>query len=271
MSKKILGLDLGTNSIGWALVENNFENKEGRILGMGSRILPMSQDILGKFDSGQSISQTAERTGFRGVRRLLERDLLRRERLHRVLNILNFLPKHYATVIDFEHRLGQFIKGKEPKLAYKETSPKKFEFIFQNSFNEMVDDFKQNQPALFFTKKNGEESKIPYDWTIYYLRNKALSQKIEKEELAWILLNFNQKRGYYQLRGEDENINEAKSVKFYSLKVNKVETAEQGKNKDEIWYNIYLENGWIYRRSSKTFLDWEGKQKEFIEIGRAHV
>ena len=26
--KKILGLDLGTNSIGWALVENDFKNNE---------------------------------------------------------------------------------------------------------------------------------------------------------------------------------------------------------------------------------------------------
>ena len=42
--KKILGLDLGTNSIGWAVVEQDFENKQGKILGMGSWIIPMSQD-----------------------------------------------------------------------------------------------------------------------------------------------------------------------------------------------------------------------------------
>ena len=35
------------------------------------------------------------------------------------------------------------------------------------------------------------------------MRQKALLQPITKEELAWILLNFNQKRGYYQLRGKD--------------------------------------------------------------------
>ncbi|WP_447642015.1 MULTISPECIES: hypothetical protein [Chitinophagaceae] len=29
MGKNILGLDLGTNSIGWALVEQDFEKKEG--------------------------------------------------------------------------------------------------------------------------------------------------------------------------------------------------------------------------------------------------
>ena len=49
--KKILGLDLGTNSIGWALTTQDFELKKGKINGLGSRIIPMSQDILGKFDS----------------------------------------------------------------------------------------------------------------------------------------------------------------------------------------------------------------------------
>ncbi len=32
--KRILGLDLGTNSIGWALVEQDFEKKAGNILGL---------------------------------------------------------------------------------------------------------------------------------------------------------------------------------------------------------------------------------------------
>lgn len=262
--KTILGLDLGTNSIGWALVKHNFEKREGEILGMGSRIIPMSQDILGKFDSGQSISQTAERTGYRGTRRLFERDVLRRERLHRVLNILDFLPNHYVESIDFEQRLGQFKENTEPKIAYRVNAQGKNEFIFQKSFDEMVEDFKKTQPQLFYQKPNGEESKIPYDWTIYYLRKKALTQQIGKEELAWILLNFNQKRGYYQLRGEeDEQEDKTKSVNFYALKVIRVEETEKGRNED-VWYNVHLENGWIYRRSSKTFLDWEGKIKEFI-------
>lgn len=50
-SKKILGLDLGTNSIGWALIDQDQENSKGEILGLGSRIIPMSQDILGSFNS----------------------------------------------------------------------------------------------------------------------------------------------------------------------------------------------------------------------------
>ncbi len=70
----------------------------------------MSQDIMGDFGKGNSVSQTAERTRLRGVRRLRERHLLRRERLHRVLNVLGFLPEHYAQQIDFEGKLGQFKK-----------------------------------------------------------------------------------------------------------------------------------------------------------------
>jgi len=107
--KKILGLDIGTNSIGWALVKPDFENKKGEIAKIGSRIIPMSQDIIDKFATGQSHSQTADRTSYRGTRRLYERDKLRRERLLRVLNILGFLPKHYLDKIDFEKHYGKFL------------------------------------------------------------------------------------------------------------------------------------------------------------------
>lgn len=254
--KKILGLDLGTNSIGWALIDKDANN----ILGLGSRIIPISQDILGNFDKGNSVSQTAERTGFRGTRRLRERHLLRRERLHRVLHILGFLPKHYEKHIDFEKYLGQFINEAEPKLAYNA-----HDFIFKKSFEEMVADFKQQNPSLFHTKSDGKQTKIPHDWTIYYLRKKALTQKIEKEELAWIILNFNQKRGYYQLRGEEVEENPNKLVEFHSLKIVEVEADEKPNSKGDTWYSLHLENGWIYRRSSRNPLfDWKDKVRDFI-------
>lgn len=253
--KRILGLDLGTNSVGWALIVNDFQNNQGEILGIGSRIIPMSQEIIGNFDSGNSVSQTAERTGYRGVRRLRERQLLRRQRLHRVLNVLGFLPEHYAKHIDFQKRPGQFIDDTEPKIAWKKNALGNYEFIFKDSFNEMLDDF----------KKNGQTSKIPYDWTIFYLRKKALSNKISKEELAWLILNFNQKRGYYQLRGEEEEENSNKIVEYHSLKVVDVVSDGAPNSKGDIWYSLHLENGWIYRRSSKIPMDdWKDKVRDFI-------
>ncbi len=259
--KRILGLDLGTNSIGWSLIEQDFEKKEGKINDLGVRIIPMSADVLGKFDAGQSISQTAERTSYRGVRRLYQRDNLRRERLHRVLNILGFLPEHYAENIDFEKRLGQFIEEKEVKLNYKPMADGKYEFIFKSSFNEMVEEFKKAQPDLFYIKSSGKETKIPYDWTLYYLRKKALSQPLTKQELAWVILNFNQKRGYYQLRGEE--IDDDKDKQFIQLKVKEV--IDSGKNvKGKPLYDVIFQNGWIYDKQVVKTEDWIDRTKEFI-------
>lgn len=265
--KTILGLDLGTNSIGWALIEQDFKNKQGNILGLGSRIIPMSQDVLGDFGKGNSVSQTAVRTGYRGIRRLRERFLLRRERLHRVLNILGFLPDHYADCIDFGKHPGKFLDNAEPKIAYQPINIEgkiNYQFVFKKSFEEMVNDFRHHKPQVLVSE-NGQPKLVPYDWTIYYLRKKALTDKIAKEELAWILLHFNQKRGYYQLRGEEEEEIPNKQVEFHSLKVVDVIPDEVQKGSTDNWYSLVLENGWVYRRSSKTPLDdWKGKIRDFI-------
>ncbi len=257
--KKILGLDLGTNSIGWALTNNDFDNKAGNIEGLGSRIIPMSQAVLSDFGKGVTTSQTKDRTESRGTRRLVQRFLLRRERLHRVLNILDFLPKHYSEAIDFDKKFGQFKPEREEKLSFSKNEIGKNQFLFLESHQEMLKEFKLTNPDL---------KQVPYDWTIYYLRKKAITQKISKEELAWIILNFNQKRGYYQLRGEEEDKTD-KITEILSLKVVKVEVGEKDlknkSNRDRYWYNVHLENHLIYKVTSfKSLEDWVGCIKEFL-------
>ena len=255
---------MGTNSIGWAVVNADEITRENEttflqpksISSAGSRIIPMDEGVLGDFDKGNTKSQTKERTDFRGSRRLHERYLLRRERLLRVLKLMDFLPGHFASQIN---EFGKYVNHHEPKLAWKKGENGKYEFVFKDSFDEMLADFAKNQPQLV---ANGK--KVPYDWTIYYLRKKALTQRITKEELAWILLQFNQKRGYYQLRGEEEEEQQQdKLVEYLSQKVIKVEATGEKKGDDE-WYNVYLENGMVYRRTSRIPLDWEEKTKEFI-------
>lgn len=69
--KKILGLDLGVASIGWAFIEE--DEQQSRVLGMGVRIIPMSADERDEFSSGNAISKNAKRRIKRGMRRNIYR------------------------------------------------------------------------------------------------------------------------------------------------------------------------------------------------------
>ena len=75
---KILGLDLGTNSIGWALIEDE------KILGMGSRVFPEGVVNLGEGE-GRESSKNSSRTEARGTRRNFLRRRLRKRYLLREL------------------------------------------------------------------------------------------------------------------------------------------------------------------------------------------
>ena len=213
MKKHILGLDLGTNSIGWALVEIDHNNKTVRILGLGSRILGMDAAEIAKFESGAKIESAAsQRTTKRSPRKLNERYILRRDRLHCVLNLLNSLPTHYKLSIEFENskgkRSGKFKKGVEEKLAYCKDENGKSVFLFDDAYKLMESEFKTRHPELFYTKK-GKQTQIPFDWTLYYLRHKAVTNpefELTKEQLAWITLSYNQKRGYEKVIGQDEKV-----------------------------------------------------------------
>jgi CRISPR-associated endonuclease Csn1 len=223
--KKILGLDLGTNSIGWALVEIDHENKNLRIIGLGSRIIPMDGQEFSKFNTGQKVESAAgKRTILHRARITKERYLLRRDRLHLVFNLLEALPNHYKINIDFERngkRCGQFKEGKEPKIAYLPTKnlENKYAFYFEDAFNEMIEDLQKINPEI----KNEIKKRIPKDWTIYFLRNKAMAKKISLEELAWVLLSYNQKRGTDIIDFENEEEVSGERIEQLDLKVIKVE------------------------------------------------
>jgi CRISPR-associated endonuclease Csn1 len=86
MSKTILGLDLGTSSIGWALVkESDNTDSTSEIIKLGVRVNPLTIDEETNFEKGRPISTNAERTLKRGARRNLQRFKLRRKNLIRIL------------------------------------------------------------------------------------------------------------------------------------------------------------------------------------------
>ncbi len=86
MSKYILGLDVGSNSIGWALLE---ENNRGvsTIIGLGSRIF--TKAVEEKTPTPKNVTRRGKRLG----RRVLQRRASRKKRMINYLISLDLLPQ----------------------------------------------------------------------------------------------------------------------------------------------------------------------------------
>lgn len=269
MNKTILGLDLGTNSIGWALIEIDKERKLLKIVGLGSRIIPMDSQEFSKFNAGQKITSAAgNRTTIHRARITKERYLLRRDRLNLVLNLIDALPEHYKIEIDFERngeKCGQFKDETEPKLAYLpiKNSENKYAFYFEEAFQLMINDLQKVNPNI----KNVKGKRVPKDWTIYYLRQKALTEKISLEELAWVLLSYNQKRGTELDEIENEN---EKNDEFKEHLDLKVLSSEKKADKNGIYYEIVLNDAenFTYKEYTTQQLTFKDDIKEVVKISK---
>lgn len=98
MIKKILGLDLGTSSIGWALIAENNDTVD--IIGIGTRIIPLSTDEKDEFSAGNQISKNQKRTAKRTQRKGYDRYQLRRKALVSLLKSLDVLPEEDLMKLD---------------------------------------------------------------------------------------------------------------------------------------------------------------------------
>ena len=171
--KKILGLDLGTNSIGWALINLDKNGNPKQIEGMGSRIIPMGSDKI-EYEKGNAITKNAERRAKRSARRMNKRYKMRRNKLLFILSKLNMLPEQF-----------QFKNGfPEPnKLQELELMP-------INKGKEQLDSLAQ-----------------------YELKNEAISDKITLKEFGSILYHYNKLRGYSGGNYDDDKTNKKDTEK----------------------------------------------------------
>ncbi len=87
--EKILGLDLGANSVGWALIEY-VNGTPQRIVGMGSRIFDAA--VEGNLEKGQEESRAVERRMARQLRRQHKRRVMRMIRVGELLQQAGWLP-----------------------------------------------------------------------------------------------------------------------------------------------------------------------------------
>ncbi len=102
--KRILGLDLGSTSIGWAFVhEAQNENEESKIIDAGVRVVPLSTDEKINFNKLNAITAAANRTASRGARRNLQRYKLRRKELLSILKTHEFITEAESLSENFDN------------------------------------------------------------------------------------------------------------------------------------------------------------------------
>jgi CRISPR-associated endonuclease Csn1 len=90
MMRKILGLDLGSSSIGWALIQE--DKNETSICDLGVRAIPLDTDEKNGFNQGKGISKNQNRTAARTARKTLNRYQLRRKALRIQLEKMQMMP-----------------------------------------------------------------------------------------------------------------------------------------------------------------------------------
>lgn len=244
--KLILGLDIGTNSIGWALIELDIQNHSGRILGLGSRIIPM-EGREKDFEAGTSVSKTADRRQARTARRLLQRYKLRRGRLIKVFKMLGWFPESF---------------------------PENFKELSKFNINDHIP-FSERTIAEARTAFNTDN--ISTDWIIYFLRTKALSQNISLAELARIIYHLNQRRGFKSSRKDKKDEDQNEEVKYplrvKSIEIVKINSITQSDEKSKYGQIFHLNatsadktsyTGTIARRTKP---EWENTEIE-LELTR---
>lgn len=230
MNKIKLGLDIGTNSIGWTVVEKqdgvyDFLKKEDK---NGELIPSKGSYIFSKSVDANENSKASERRGFRGSRRRIDRIRLRKIATLKVLDEFRLCPKFNA---------GELNRWKNRKLYPCE--------------NEKFIDWQRTG------RKNGnsqtEKLKQPY-----YLRHLAATKAgmMETEngklQLGRAFYHLSQRRGY--LSNSEEEQSDDKIDLFKSDVINLLENSTgtgDFKVPYEVLFDLYKSDDKVKKLNSK--------------------
>lgn len=227
--KKILGLDLGVGSIGWALVnEAENESEESSIIKLGVRVNPLTSDESQNFEKGKSITTNANRTLKRSARRNLQRYKLRRENLIEILKENNIISEN--TILSEEGNKTTFETYKlRANAVNEEVSLKEFARILLMINKKRG--YKSSRKA-----KGGEDGKLIDGMAVaieMYNENKTPG-----ELCLQLLLNGKKKLpDFYRsdLQNELNRIWEKQKEFYPDILNNEILDEIKGKNKSQTW------------------------------------
>lgn len=163
MEKIVLGIDLGTNSVGWGLIKVDEYDIPTGLIDSGVRIFEAGLD--GDIPSGNAESRCAQRRLKRMARRMLAR------RRRRMMKVKNILQKN--SLLPAGDDMGKITAGIDSEVLEKLSG--------------------SNAPGL------PSPAVLPHVLP-YYLRSIALDEKLDKYALGRVLYQLAQRRGFLSSR-----------------------------------------------------------------------
>lgn len=207
MKQRILGIDTGTNSLGWAVVDRD-ENNNYELIKKG--VLIFQEGV--KVEKGIESSKAAERTGYRSSRKKYFRRRLRKIEVLKVL---------------IQHNLCPAISNEDLKLWHnRKIYPAKPEF-------------------MLWQRTSDTEGKNPYACRFTCLTQELdFSKECDRFVLGRALYHLAQRRGFLSNRLDNSEDNSDKSaVKKGISQLNKEMHTTGCKYLGEYYYKLYQEYG----------------------------
>ncbi len=173
--KYVLGLDIGSASLGWALIALDGADNPVSLIRAGVRIFEPGVDGTSlDIEQGKDQSKAVDRRTARLHRRQLRRRAARQRDLFRLLQRHSLLPTTHA----------------------EEQSPEKRRHLI---LNQLDLELKQKWQVLAF---DGAFAQLP----LYSLRKLALDEVLEPFEVGRVFFHLIQRRGFFPIVGKGRKI-----------------------------------------------------------------
>ena len=184
----ILGLDLGANSVGWALLKAAPVGKEKQLKINGierAGVRVFDAGVEGDIESGRDESRGVERRNARGIRRRLDRNSRRLTHLFHLLQSSGLLPKGEVPAIPATS--GKAWENSSQRQKIRDAQAQERNKIIAELDKKLLIKYAKDDPQA--------PKKLPY-----LLRAKSLGQKIDPYELGRALYHLGQRRGFLSNR-----------------------------------------------------------------------
>lgn len=255
--KRILGLDLGTTSIGWALVnEAEHESEQSSIIKLGVRVNPLTVDESSNYEKGKAIETNQVRRQKRSAHRNLQRYKQRRATL------LSILKKHgFITDETLLSENGESSTYETYNLRAKAVTEK----ISLEEFARVLLMINKKRGYKSSRKaKSGEDGKLIDGMTV---AKKLYDENLTPGQLCFQILSDGKKAlpDFYRsdLQAEFNRIWDFQTQFYTSVLTAELKEALAGKNASQTWDILAKHFMWTEQRQS-----WneELAQNEVIDV-----